>query len=246
MGRRNSNSPTNAKPFSLYVTKHPTMRKLTFLILTSVLFKYSVGQSDFKNDGAFYFNFLIGYQSFFKADDINTKLVANNFTKLSTPGLSAGFDFGGVDKKTVLTAQFRFSGIFTNQSAKESILQSTTIGLQYGRDLLKNKERTYLYPFLGFRMFDHTLTGQSSDGKKLDALKVNFDFITGFGFKQFLNAGLKGVFNNLDLSIGASLPAINGRWKKDGAEYVTGTFKLKPTYFLTFSIGRGFRPAGIR
>lgn len=203
-------------------------------------------QSEFKKAETFSLNLLSGYQSIYNKDDINKSLIANNFTALATPSFSVGLELAVCGGKELLKAQFRFSGLFIKENVQESSLITTTAALQYGRDLLVKKEKTYLYPFIGIRMFDNSILGNSSDGKKMDAWKINFDFMAGIGLKQFLNYSLKGVFNNFDISSGISVPAINGRWKKEGAEYITGTFKIKPTWYITFTIGRAFRPAAYR
>ena len=222
------------------------MSRLVMIVISVFIFENGTGQADYKQNETFSFNLLIGHQSFFNSAHLDEKLLANNFTKVSAPNLSFGIEFAAVGKKDVLKTQMRGTGLFVNDDTKEATLSSTTISLEYGRDLLRSKDKTFLYPFIGFRWFDHTLIGHSTDGKKLDAWKINFDFLFGIGLKQFLNSDLRGVFNDLDLSMGASLPVINGRWKEDGAEYVAGTFKLKSTWFLTFTIGRGFRPAPVR
>ena len=222
-----------------------SMIRTFILSLTLLTITKGYCQSNFKGKETFSFNLLVGYQSFFNPDDLNSKLTNNNFTKVRIPNLSLGGEFAVVGGKEVLKFQFRGTGLFAKESVQDATLQSMTISLLYGRDVLKSQDKTFLYPFVGFRMFDHTLLGQSTDGKKLNAWKVNFDFLAGVGLKQFLNADLKGIFNNIDINAGASLPAINGKWKKDGSEYVTGAYKLKPTYYLVFTIGRGFRPAVI-
>jgi hypothetical protein len=216
---------------------------LAFPVLFSI---FSNAQSEFKQAGAMSFNLVAGYQSLFRTSDVDAKLTANNFTPLATPRVCWGGEFATVEKKIILKFQFRGTGIFVKNSVREASLQTMSLALQFGQDLLPAKEKTFFFPFLGFRWFDQTILGKSTDDKKLYAGKSSFDFMGGFGLKHFFNTELRGAFNNVDISLGASLPAINGRWKNQGSEFVSGTYKLKPTWYITLSIGRGFRPASIR
>lgn len=127
--------------------------------------------------------------------------------------------------------------MFVKKHANSSTLKTFTVALLYGRDILPNAERTYLYPFTGFKIFNYTIQGEASSGKKLDAGSVNLEIPIGIGLKHFFKSDVLYLFNNMDLNAGFSLPAISGKWKKNGAEYLTGTNTLKTTFFFTIAIG---------
>ena len=192
------------------------------------------------------FNLLVGYPSLPTQDDIDAKLIANNFTKLNNSPLTLGIEFAIAGKKSVGKVQFRGTSIFTSKKVQEMTNQSASISFQYGYDLLPHAPKTYFYPFAGLRYFNWTIFGRSTTDKKLSAAKSNFDVLTGLGLKQFLNNDLHGVFNNVDLTGGISLPFTNGKWNgfdDTDASFISGTMKNKMTYFITLTIGRGFRPA---
>jgi hypothetical protein len=207
------------------------------------------GQTNYKETDAIAFNLVAGYQGFPSQADIDTKLTSNNFTKLNNSPFTLGVEFAVTGKHSVLKSQFRGTNVFTSKKVQEMTNQSASISFQYGYDLLSKSPRTYLYPFAAIRYYNWTIFGKSTDGKKLSADRNLFDALMGIGLRQFLNNDLHGVFNNLDISFGLSLPLTNGKWNAfddTDASFIAGTMKNKPTFFVLVTIGRGFRPAKVR
>ena len=195
------------------------------------------------------FNLVTGYQSFPSQEDIDAKLIANKFTKLNNSPFTLGVEFSAAGKKSYIKSQFRGTNIFTSKKIQEMTNQSASISFQYGYDLLSKSPKTYIYPFVAIRYYNWTIFGKSTDSKKLSADRNLLDALTGIGLRQFLNNDLHGVFNNLDISIGLSLPLTNGKWNgldDTDASFISGTMKNKTTYFILLTIGRGFRPAKVR
>jgi hypothetical protein len=216
---------------------------VTLFLLTSFV---SLGQTNFKETEEMAFNLLVGYQSFPAQDDIDTKLTSNNFTKLNNSPLTLGVEFSAIGKKGIGKVQFRGTSIFTSKKVQEMTNQSASISFQYGYDILPKAPKTFLYPFAGIRYFNWTIFGKSTMGTNLSAAKGLFDVLAGVGLRQFLNNDLHGLFNNLDINFGASFPLSNGKWKAfndTDASFIQGTMKNGITYFMTLTIGRGFRAA---
>ena len=216
---------------------------LTYLLLTNFI---SFGQSNYKQTEQMSFNLLLGFQSFPSQGDIDAKLISNNFTKLNKSPFTLGIELSAIGKKEILKAQFRGTSLFTFKKVQEMTNQSASISLQYGYDILPKASKTYLYPFAGIRYFNWTIFGKSTTDNKLTADRSMFDLLAGLGLRQFLNDNLNGVFNNLDLNIGTSFPLSSGKWHTfddTDISFIKGTMKNKMTYFITLTIGRGFRPA---
>ncbi len=219
---------------------------LRFYILTISLLTYfiSLAQTNYKQTEEMSFNLLVGFQSFPAQKDIDAKLTSNNFSKLNNSPLTFGIEFSVIGKKAIGKAQFRGTSIFTSKKVQEMTNQSASISFQYGYDLLPQAKKTFLYPFAGFRLFNWTIFGKTTFGNKLSAEKTLFDFLAGVGLRQFLNNDLHGVFNNLDINFGSSFPLTNGKWNafnNTNASFIKGTMKNQMTYFVTLTVGRGFR-----
>ncbi len=187
-----------------------------------------------------FFNPLIGYQTLPDSKDLDAKLISNNISTVKTPNHAFGMAFGAADRKKILFGHFFGTGLFVRPNTSSSVIKCTSISICYGRGILYTSDRTFLYPFLGARMFYIQALGKSFSEDVLDAAKTNLDAMMGITIKHFTNPNLLGVFNNFDLSCGFTHPIANGNWKFHGAEFVNGTYKAKPTFYFTFSIGRGF------
>lgn len=194
-------------------------------------------QLNLKQKKNFSFNIKVGYQSFSNTEALDKALTANNFTTVATPHSIVAIEFAGMAKKNIIKTQFGAgNGLFVKKSGRPT-LRTSSVSILYGRDILSEAERTYLYPFAGVRMLRYSLPGESSDGKSLKAKKDNYDIPVGIGLKHYFKSEVLYVFNNIDFNAAFTLPVVNGKWKDDGAEYVTGTYKLKPTFYFTAAIG---------
>ena len=216
---------------------------LIIFLLTNFI---CIAQTNYKETEQMAFNLLVGYQSFPAQGDIDAKLTVNNFTKLSNSPLALGVEFSAIGNKGIGKVQFRGTSIFTSKKVQEMTNQSASISFQYGYDILPKAPKTYLYPFAGIRYFNWTIFGKSTTGNNLSAAKGLFDVLAGVGLRQFLNNDLHGVFNNLDINFGTSFPLSSGKWKAfndTDASFIQGTMKNRMAYFVTLTIGRGFRPA---
>ncbi len=194
-------------------------------------------QSVFKQEKHRFFNFIAGFQSMPGATRLNDRLTSNNFTNVLTPHFIFGIEYGGVRKKNLVKMKFSSTGLFVGKNSQHSRIRTNSISFKYGRDILSKAERTYLYPFVGYNLFTYNLLGNSPDGKKLNATKIDFDFVTGIGLKHFFKKDLLGLFNNIDLNAGISMPVITGRWRQKGSEYLVGLYKLESVFDFTASIG---------
>lgn len=194
-------------------------------------------QSSFKQEKHRFFNFIAGFRSMPGAARLNDRLTSNNFTNVSTPHFIFGIEYGSVVKKNILKMKFSNTGLFVGKNSLHSRIRTGSISLKYGRDILSKAERTYLYPFVGYNVFIYNLLGNSPDGKKLNAAKTDFDFVTGIGLKHFFKKDLIGLFNNIDFNADISMPVITGRWRQKGSEYLVGMYKLKSVFDFTASIG---------
>lgn len=222
------------------------MLRLLFIPILLLELLHAHGQSSYKSTETMSFNVVTGYQSFPSSDDIDQKLIANQFESLKASTFALGIEFTVAGKKSIGKAQFRGTSLFVSHKVKQPTLQPASIAIQYGVDLLQKAPKTYLYPFGGIRYANWTLWGQSADDRKLAAVKNNFDFTAGIGLKQFLNDDLRGVFNNIDLNLGMAIPLSNGRWQpydKTDVTFIKGTYKNQQSYFILLTIGRAFRPA---
>jgi hypothetical protein len=217
-----------------------------FLVGSFLTSTISFSQTNYKETEQMAFNLLVGYQSFPQQDDIDSKLIAKDFTKLNNSPFTLGVEFSAIGKHSIGKVQFRGTSIFTSKKVQEMTNQSASISFQYGYDILPKASKTYLYPFAGIRYFNWTIFGKSTTDNKLTVDRSMFDFLAGFGVRQFLNDNLNGFFNNLDLNIGTSFPLTSGKWhtfEDTDISFINGTMKNKVTYFITLTIGRGFRPA---
>ena len=220
------------------------MLRLSFLIALILTTIISFGQTNYKETEEMSFNLLVGYQSFPAQTDIDTKLLANSFTKLNNSPFTLGLEFSAIGQKAILKTQFRGTSLFTSKKVQEMTNQSASLSIQYGYDLLPHAPKTFLYPFAGIRYFNWAIFGKSSTGTKLSADRNLFDAVAGIGLRQFLNDDLHGFFNNIDINFGTSFPMTSGNWKgydHTDVSFIHGTMKNKMTYFITLTIGRGFR-----
>ena len=225
------------------------MKKLFFWILLSASTLNLKGQCNFKETETMAFNLVLGLETFQSPGELDSNLINNNFTKLNNSPLTFGFEFSIASRKSTLKTQLRGTNIFVSRNGQEMTNQGSSISLQYGYDLLSYSFKTYAYPFIGIRYYNWKIFGKSQDEKKLSASKNEFDALIGIGLRQFLNDDLRGVFNNIDINLGVSLPLTNGKWNSADEIHnsiIEGTMVNKTSYFILLTIGRGFRPAKLQ
>ena len=95
-------------------------------------------------------------------------------------------------------------------------------------------------------MFDINLLSKRNDGTKIDSYKTNFEFTCGVASKLLLGKPFPGILNNVGLDFTFSIPFTQTNWKKDGKEFIIGTYTTKPNFALTLNFGRAFYPASVR
>jgi hypothetical protein len=208
-------------------------------------YNWSYAQEDFKKPDPFTLNLVAAYENPHSFSDLNNKLTANGFQKVTYSPFGFGFEFSGSGKRSFLIDQFYFGDLFTSKSGYKTRVTVTNISILYGYDILPKAKLTYLYPLAGLRMHDISISSKRNDDTKIDAHKPVFEALFGFGARQFLNKQMRGVFNNLGLNFLFSLPVINSRWRKDGREFIADTYAIKPAFSVNLSFGRGFYPASI-
>jgi hypothetical protein len=219
------------------------MIRISFFI---ILISFSIGlyaQEDFKKPDPFTLNLVAAYEAPHSFSDLNNKLTANGFEKVTYSPFGFGFEFSGSGKRSFLIDQFYFGDLFTSKSGYKTRITVTNISILYGYDILPKAKLTYLYPLAGLRLHDISINSKRTDDIKIDAHKPVFEALLGLGARQFLNRQMKGVFNNVGLNFLLSLPVINSRWRKDGREFISGTYTIKPAFSMNLSFGRGFYPA---
>jgi hypothetical protein len=211
---------------------------LAFFLSSTTLF----GQDGFEKPDPFYFNIITGYESFNSFTDIDAALELNGFKKTHPSNFAMGLEIGGSDGRNILLAQMYATSLFKTKPS----FQAVTFSLLYGFDIIPNAKYSFLYPLAGIRLHDINVYNKVNDNKIIDSHKPVTEFLLGFGARQFLNSSLTGPLNNIGFNFLFSIPLINSRWRKDGREFISGTYGVKPTFSVTLTFGRAFYPAETR
>ncbi|MDQ2719668.1 MAG: hypothetical protein M3Z26_07920 [Bacteroidota bacterium] len=211
-----------------------------FLILL-VTFYSTQAQSDFKQKKHRFFNIIGGYRLMPGSSKLNNRLASDYFPKLFSPHYIFGIDYGSASKRGIVKMQFSNTGAFVGKSSHYSLLRTASISFKYGSDILPKVARTYLYPFVGYNLLIYNFVSNNStdstEGQKLSATKIDFDLVTGVGIKQFFKKEFIGLFSNIDINAGISIPTITGKWRQKGSNYLVGMYRLQSVFDFTASIG---------
>lgn len=218
------------------------MRKSIYFLgfLFSCFFSY--GQ-DFQKSVPANLNLIIGYETFNKFDDINSKLISNGFQKINFSPLVIGMEFSAGDKRNILVFQFYGTNLFKSKINEKTRLSSVNLSLVYGYGLLPNSKMISLFPLGGLRVHDLSIYSKNANNLIIDSHKPDIEALFGIGVKKYLRQDLTGVINNIGLNFTIGIPAIRSRWRKDGKDIISGSYIAKPTFCFTLTFGRAFLPA---
>lgn len=208
---------------------------ISFTLIFSFLFTNA--QTGIKDKTFVGVHLLTGYVSIPAVDDLNAKLIANNFGTVVKNQFDVGALFNLVAKGSIIKLQFELT---LPKSGSKTYMSTSSLQLCIGHDILSKSDKTMIYPFLGFKFLEYTVTGESAAGEKLNALKPKYCLSTGLGLFHFYTPHLiKRILNQVDLNTGVNFGLISEKWKSDGSQFVEGTFHKNLNYFITLSFGYG-------
>ena len=212
------------------------MYKTIFLSLFLIIFNCGFGQSDFKKSASYALNIVTGYETFNSFSDLNAKLELAGLEKTGHSHLLLGVGLEAYDKRNMLSIQGYASDLLSSDLTSGTRFQTLTVCMLYGYDLIPKIRYTFLYPIGGLRLHLLNVLSKHENKTKIDSYKPITEAGIGTGCRLSFNKEVK--VNNFELNFLIAVPVINSRWRELGRDLISDTYKVKPTFNVTFIIGR--------